>query len=348
VFSDISLPGQTAYAQTVEVLQSREITRCIADVSGSFNRKVISGKTYWYYQSRLLDGKLNQVYLGPDSERLRALIEQRQTTKPERSDLPATLAAHAVKLGCEGFLPLHLRVIHKLAEEGFFRAGGVLIGTHAFLAAGNLLGVRWGTADRTQDLDFAHAGKNLSVALPANAQLDLHDAINALELGFVPANSLDGVQGGSWVHPKDPSFRLDFLTPAGRGGQRLVHVPAFNAEFQALHYMEFSLEGVTQAAALSRVGEPCLVTVPDPARMAMHKLIVCGLREGSFAAKANKDLAQAASLISFYAARSPQSLQNAYDDAISRGPKWRAQVKRGMAMLKVRHADVFWMPQKTT
>jgi hypothetical protein len=342
VFTDISLPGQTAYAQTVEALQSREITRCIADVSGSFNRKVIGGKTYWYYQSRLLDGKLNQIYLGPDSDRLHALIEQRQTLAPERGKTAAALAEHAVKLGCEGFLPLHLRVIHKLAEEGFFRAGGVLIGTHAFLAAGNMLGVKWGTADRTQDLDFAHAGKNLSVALPANAQLDLHNAIDALELGFVPANSLDGVRGGSWVHPKDPSFRLDFLTPVVRGGEGLVRVPAFNAEFQSLRFMEFSLEGVTQAAAISRVGEPCLVTVPDPARMAIHKLIVCGLREGTFAVKANKDLAQAASLIAFYFERAPQTLQTAYDDAIARGPKWRTQLKRGIAMLRARYPKVEW------
>ncbi|TAG00987.1 MAG: hypothetical protein EAZ43_12525 [Betaproteobacteria bacterium] len=337
MFTDISLQGQTAYVQTVEALQSQEITRCIADVSGSFNRKIIGERSYWYYQSRLLDGRVHQTYLGPDSERLQALIDKRKSEQAERGAVPTALAQHAVKLGCEGFLPLHLRVIHKLADEGFFRAGGVLIGTHAFLAAGNSLGVRWGVGERTQDLDFAHAGKNLSVALPANAQLDLHDAIDALALGFVPANSLDGVRGGSWVHPKDPTFRLDFLTPMTRANQNLVRVPAFNAEFQALRFMEFSLEGVSQAAAISRVGEPCLVTVPDPARMAIHKLIVCGLREGGFAVKANKDLAQAASLIAFYAARSPEALAAAHADALSRGPKWRSQLNKGVALLAQRY-----------
>ncbi len=31
-------------------------------------------------------------------------------------------------------------MIRRLSEYGFFRAGGVLVGTHAFLSYGNLLG----------------------------------------------------------------------------------------------------------------------------------------------------------------------------------------------------------------
>jgi len=45
-----------------------------------------------------------------------------------------------------------------------------------------VLGVRWGSDERTQDLDFAHAGKQLSLALPSNATLDLSDAISKLEI----------------------------------------------------------------------------------------------------------------------------------------------------------------------
>jgi hypothetical protein len=35
-------------------------------------------------------------------------------------------------------------------------------------ALGNLLGVRWLHGTATLDVDFAHAGRNLSVALPAD------------------------------------------------------------------------------------------------------------------------------------------------------------------------------------
>ena len=98
------------------------------------------------------------------------------------------------------------------------------------------------------------------------------------------------------------------------------------------------MEGVQQAAVFSRVGEPCLVTVPDPARMAIHKLIVSGQQSdassGTFATKANKDIVQVASLIAFYAERSPSQIVAAYEDAMSRGPKWRAALKVGMERLR--------------
>ena len=59
-------------------------------------------------------------------------------------------------------------MIKRLADYGFFRAGGLLIGTHPFIGIGNVLGVRWADSQRTQDVDFAHAGRNVSIALPAD------------------------------------------------------------------------------------------------------------------------------------------------------------------------------------
>lgn len=333
MFTDIPLSGQTAYAQLVESLESLAITRCVGDLSGSFNKKTVAGKTYWYYQSRDLSGAMRQVYLGPASPRLTTLIAERAASTSTRAEIPSALAQVALKLGGEPVLPLHLRVISKLAEEGFFRAGGALIGTHAFLAGGNMLGVRWAVGERTQDIDFAHAGKSVTVALPTNAKLALGDVIDSLAMGFVPARSLDGLTGGTWVHPQDSTFRLDFLTPAGRGGEKLTRVEAFNAEFQALHFMEFSLEDMAQAALFARTGIPCLVTIPNPARFAVHKLIVAGLRAGTFKTKSNKDIAQARCLFSFYQARDPAALDAALADARARGPKWRSNLARGLKLL---------------
>ena len=346
MFTDLSLSAQTAYAQLVDSLQSLEVTRCITDVPGSFNRKEIGGKQYWYYQSRLLDGSMRQVYLGPHSDRLEVLIDARKRRPEAATRTTSALGAHAVALGAEPILPAHLRVVNKLADEGFFRAGGLLIGTHAFIAAGNMLGVRWGSDERTQNLDFAHVGKRLSLALPSNATLDSSDAISKLEMGFTPVSSLDGVLGGSWIHPTDSTFRLDFVTTMDRTEQDLVMIPAFNAQFQALRFMEFSMEGVAQATVFARTGEPCLVSVPDPARMAIHKLIVSGLPDdergalGTFTTKANKDVSQAASMISFYVERSPSQIEAAYEDAMSRGPKWRKALGVGVENLQRRFPNL--------
>lgn len=333
LYTPLSLAAQTAYAQLQEALQSREIARGVADAPGSFNQKTVAGKTYWYYQYRDLDGKLRQAYLGPHSERLAALIAAREHVERGNDTQIKALTQSASTLGCQTVAAPHLTIIRRLADAGFFRAGGVLVGTHAFLSAGNMLGVRWGDASRTQDLDFAHAGRHLQVALASEAKLELGDVIDSLGMGFVPAASLSGVRGGRWMHPKEPGFVLDFLTPMGRGEKELVHVKAFNAEFQALRFMEFSLQDIESSAVFTRT-QGCLVNVPNPARMAVHKLIVAGLRRAAERTKANKDLQQAAMLYRWYQDHDPTAWDAALSDAQGRGPKWRTHVDSGLAQMQ--------------
>lgn len=333
MFTPLSLAAQTAYAQLHEALQVREMARSVRDAPGSFNKKTVSGKDYWYYQFRGLNNALQQAYLGPDSPQLAALVERRRDplALPKDTQIKA-LALSAATLGCTTVVNPHLTIIRRLSDAGFFRAGGVLVGTHAFLCAGNMLGVRWAEASRTQDLDSAHAGDHMQVALRSDATLDLGNVIESLGMGFVPAASLDGIQGGRWVNPRDPGFMLDFLTPMDRTESELVHVAAFNAEFQALRFMEFSLEDV-QSAAVFTGTQACLVNVPSPARMAVHKLIVSGLRPAAQRTKANKDVQQAAMLYAWLRANDAISLQSAEADALGRGPKWRKYLEAGLALI---------------
>lgn len=333
MFSPLSLTAQTAYAQLHEALQLAELSRSVADAPGSFNQKTVAGKNYWYYQYRDINNSLCQAYLGPDRPALTALIEQRRSAKLAHNDKHIkAFSQAATTLGCMAVASPHLLIVRRLSDAGFFRAGGVLVGTHAFLSAANMLGVRWADASRTLDLDFAHAGSQMQVALHSDAKLDLGDVIASLNMGFVPASSLDGIRGGRWVNPREPGFVLDFLTPMDRTESELVHVKAFNAEFQALRFMEFSLEDI-QSAALFTSTQACLVNVPSPARMAVHKLIVSGLRPAAQRTKANKDVQQAAMLYSWLRTHDPASLAAAEQDALARGPKWRQYLEAGMVAM---------------
>ncbi len=148
----------------------------------------------------------------------------------------------AIALGNAPVISRHYRVLRRLADFGFFAAGGLLVGTHAFLAYGNMLGVAWGDATRTQDIDFAHAGKKVSLALPSNLQVNTHGAIESLKMGFLPAQGL-----ASYVNPKEPDFRIDFLTTLHRGGDEPFEHPQLKVSLQPLRFMEFSLEQVEQA-----------------------------------------------------------------------------------------------------
>ena len=131
---------------------------------------------------------------------------------------------------------------------------------------------------------------------------------------------------------REPGFVLDFLTPMGRGEQELVHVKAFNADFQALRFMEFSLQDIESSAVFTRT-QACLVNVPHPARMGVHKLIVAGLRRAAERTKASQDVQQAAMLYQWFQNHDAGAWDDALKDARSRGPTWRAHLDTGLAQM---------------
>jgi hypothetical protein len=325
-YEPLSLSAQTAYSQLLDAAQAAEISRSIASLPGSFASKKVKGHTYWYFQYTEISGKLRQLYVGPDSERVRGLIAQRESLAAHSALEP--LARSAIALGCEPLLPAHNKVIRRLSDYGFFRAGGVLVGTHAFLAFGNMLGLRWGDTSRTQDVDFAHAGKQMAIALPSDVDMDTHGAVESLQMGFLPIINSSGKVGGTYLNSRDPDFQLDFLTPLHRGGDVPYEHPRLKVVLQPLKFMEFSLEDVQQAVLFCADGA-VVVNVPHPARYALHKLIVFGERPVARALKANKDLRQAAALLAYFRNGSDWDLQAAWSDLIGRGPGWVSRVQRG-------------------
>lgn len=343
-FEELSLAAQTAYAQLLEAALAAAHVRGVADLSGSFASKTVRGARYWYFQYTEPAGKLRQIFVGPDTAPVRALMARKR--EPPASAALGPLARACAALGCREVLARHLRVLQRLAEYGFFRAGGVLIGTHAFLAYGNMLGVRWGDASRTQDLDLAHAGKSLAIALPGTIEVETHSAIDSLQMGFLPVSGLTGRSGATYLNPREPGFKLDFLTTLHRGGEAPYELPQLGVTLQPLKFMEFSLEGIQQAALFA--GERCIVAnVPHPARYALHKLLVFGERQGSFAAKATKDLVQAKSLLAWLREHRASEVRKIWNDLVSRGPGWARRARHGRAALHALAPELelrSWLP----
>lgn len=329
-YTDLSLSAQTAYAQLFDATLAAEHMRSIADLNGSFASKIVKGHTYWYFQFTEPSGKLRQIYVGPANEATNALIERKAISPPTNPIV--ALARSALALGCASVLPRHFRVIRRLAEYGFFGAGGVLVGTHAFLAFGNMLGVAWGDSSRTQRTqasDFAHAGKNISLALPSNIEVQTDAAIKSLEMGFLPVASLSSKLGASYLNPREPDFRLDFLTTLHRGGDTPYEHPSLHVMLQPLKFMEFSMENMQQAVLFCTEGA-VVVNIPHPARYALHKLLVFGERSGAFAAKSNKDLIQSGFLLTALKASRPWEVEEAWADLISRGKGWVTRARQGL------------------
>ena len=110
----------------------------------SSNGKVRNGD-YLYWQLRHNGGSLRQVYLGPAHDpRARsladALARYKRSRRPLLEDLERLTAAY-VASGGTSHMRQHFKVVDALARAGVFRAGSVLIGSHAFVSIGASLGV---------------------------------------------------------------------------------------------------------------------------------------------------------------------------------------------------------------
>lgn len=330
-YSELSLSAQTAYAELAERTRTFELGNALSGIAGSFHTLQRKGKAYWYFSYREAGVERSRViYVGPDNAQVRALVEKFRSERNPKALTPQALAA--INLGCVAIAPKHFRVIKRLTEYGLFRAGAVLVGTHAFLAFGNMLGVRWHDATATLDVDLAHAGRNVSVALPADIEVNVHGALQSLEMGLLPITELDGSIGTQYRNPVDAELRVDFLTSRTRTNKP-VTVPALNVALESLKFMEFSLEGSAQACVFGRTGA-CTVNLPAPERYAVHKLLVYGERPVAQRTKATKDLLQVAALASYYAQSGQARLFNtAWRDLVSRGRGWRSRAHQGLAAL---------------
>ncbi len=334
--TELSLGAQTAYSELFEQTRVFELER-LAGLKGSFGRRNIRGREYAYFSFKDIDGKLRMAYVGPIDDRINALIEHFEQVKAPKKLAPVAQAA--IALGCAAVVPKHFRILKQLGNYGFYQAGGVLIGTHAFVAMGNLLGVRWTQANQTLDIDFAHAGNNISVALPASMNISVHDALTSLEMGLLPIQQFGGHVGGQYQNPKDPELRLDFVTSRGRNDEPVV-MKDLGLTLEPLRFMEYSLEGTTQAIVLSREGS-VIVNIPAPERYAVHKLIVHGLRPLAERPKAVKDLVQSAALAQWHIENGQQEVfAAAWADAVARGPSWKKHATAGRDALLRRYPDL--------
>jgi len=186
---------------------------------------------------------------------------------------------------------------------------------------------------QTQDIDFAHAGKNVSIALPSNIKIETRSALESLEMGLIPISTFSGTEGARYLNPADPAFMVDFLTAKTSTKNDPVHIEGLSIALQPLKFMEFSMRDTTQAVVLGSDGA-ILVTLPKPDRFAIHKLIVSAERDVSQTAKINKDIRQANVLIQYYLDFRPEELIDTCKEAKENGPGWERRLRSGIVKLK--------------
>lgn len=342
LYTPYPVSAQAAYSELFEALHYATHRRTVADLSGSFASKTVKGKRYWYFAFRdAVDGKVRQLYVGPDSPQVQALIDAKAQA-PSTPEQLQRQAAAALALGCTSVVSQHFRIIRQFEQAGFFRAGGLLVGSHAFAAYANMLGTAWRQSAQTFDVDFAISRPDDPITLVVPTQpVDVPSTVESLAMGFVPHAALGG---SSYESRQDIGLRIDFLTPQGREG-RSEFVEDLKIPLQPLPFLDYLIEAPAQVAMIEPRGMSVLVNVPDPARYAVHKLIVSQERSARERAKAGKDVAQAAALIEYHLDRAGTPLLLAWRSASDRGKGWRRRLDGGLrAMLA--HAPHLRQPWK--
>lgn len=332
----IPIGGETVvlYADLRERMEIFEAMRNVATLPGHFITKKIKGKVYHYFQATLPSGR-TQIYLGPGSKDVRRLIADQKAGKKDvlaDEKLIERLGAQIIAGGVQPVGSDMARVICRLAHSGVFRSGGVLVGTLAFQILGTHLGVQWDSVARTtQDIDLA-GDTGVRIAVP-NIQTDVPAVIESLHMGFFPVPRLSPKEPSTPFAIRGKTLRIDLLTPAKGGKSTPVFIRRFNAAAQPYKYLDYLIKDPTNAAMIA--GTPCLVKVPQPARFALHKLIVSQVRDGTAADKKRKDITQARALIELLKEVRPGDIPLAKEELLAKGPSWAKKFKAACKEAKI-------------
>jgi hypothetical protein len=314
------------YADLRERLETFEAMRSIASLPGEFTSKVVKGVVYHYFQATLPSGRA-QLYIGRDSDELRRLIqEQKSERKKVIADekLFQRLGSQIIAGGVTPVPQEMARIIHRLADSGVFMAGGVLIGSIAFQILGTHFGAQWENASRTtQDIDLAGEA-NLKIAVP-NVQADIPAVIDSLKMGFFPVPRLSNKEPSTSYAIRGKTLRIDVLTPGRSADSAPIFIRRFNTAAQPLKYLDYLIENPLTAVMVH--GNPCLVKVPQPARFALHKLIVSRERGQVSADKKRKDIAQALALLALLREDLPGDIETAKADLARKGKSWQKKLE---------------------
>ena len=270
-----------------------------------------SGTKFWVHRYSDAVGRRQETYLGTNDDQ--AVAARLESLRKRIDEANATIARVRV-LARAGFATVDRKTYSTLAtlhNHRLFRAGAVLIGSHAFGALLNALGVKT-VPYATEDVDIARSEALALAELPAFV-----DMLRETGIEFFEVPALNPRQ-----HPT--SFK-----EGGRSRLKVnLLVPSPNAHAKGLPCLRYLLEDSQEVPVLSPHGV-VLVRVPVPERYAIHKLVVSQLHART-SSKPAKDLRQAATLIEALVERFP----GAVEEALSAVPRSAVRhVRRAAAAL---------------
>jgi len=269
-----------------------------------------SGTAYWVHRFSDALNRRHETYLGKSDD---ADVAKQVEALRDRIDVANATIARIRLLARAGFATVDRKAYYTLASlhnHGLFRAGALLIGSHAYGALLNALGVR-AIPYATEDVDIARREALALSGVPGFLEM-----LRATGIEFFAIPSLDRrTPSTSFAERGGARLKVDLLVPSKNDDYPTIPVPELKTHAQGLPYLAYLLGASQETPVLSSHGG-VMVRVPVPERYAIHKLIVSQLRSKT-SSKPEKDLRQAATLIDALVERFP----GAVEDALRAVPK---------------------------
>ncbi len=277
---------QTLYASLIESAAGQ--THISLQTPGTASYKTVKGNDYTYWRVYKADGRRADEILGvTDAPGTLAMLDQKRSESAEAralADSVKTLrtAKFAVADNSSAL------TIASIFNAGLFKQGAVLVGSHAFGALLNGLGVKLAANYQTNDIDIGAASP---VALAISEDRSLLDVLRDTGLPFLEVPGLHPNQPATSYKRRGSMLKVDLLVP-GSESYETKELPGLKAHAISLPYFDFLISEADSGYVLGK-DHIIPVLVPAPARFALHKLVVSTLRPAALGVKSNKDLQQA-------------------------------------------------------
>ena len=312
------IANQTKFQEVKQLARSQ--SRILAGSPGTLKQRTQSGNQYWVREYIRVDGKKTDEYIGPAATTGKAGVEQwRQDV-----ELAKALASRSAQLRLFGYQRIDKKpaaVLEVLANKGLFRAGLTLVGSHAYGALLNELGII-AAAYKTQDIDPARA-QPLAIALPKGSSFQ--SVLKETGLNFVPIPGMPSHRpSSSFKLPGAETLAVDLLVPGKKTGE-VIAVKELGAYAQAIPLLDFLIEDGLESVALTP-NQVIPIRVPSTERFLIHKIYASQSRTSGDRDKIRKDLQQSAVLAAAIDDETPGRLADALKEAPAAA---KAKIKRG-------------------
>lgn len=327
LFTKQPVPLQTAFSELKR--QSLEQPVLLIGTPGSVVVRTNAGRRFLYRDYYDPGGKKAGHYIGPEHD---PAAQGRAAQLREQIALANGLLEEAALLVQHGYVRVDARsnaILAALANNGLFRAGALVVGSHAYGALLNDLGAR-ASATGTEDVDVARA-RRLSLSDDAKSFAEM---LQDSRVPLFPVPQLDRRLPPTSFKPSGRDrLRVDLLMPTAGSEVKILSAPELDAHATAMPWLRYitdeSLPGVV-------IGRSAMVAVnlPRPERLAWHKMLVSQIRHET-SEKAPKDLEQAATLFAILAEAAPESVEAAFSAVPRRArEKTRQGARRVLTRLK--------------